>query len=211
MISFIPELKYLLLPTALFVSSFFPNQTPPNAPPVAADDSYSRHGDGLIGSVLTNDFDPDGDTLSPSVVTFPSHGQLFGVQSGSRIYRLTDSTFTGTDSFTYRACDPQQACSNIATVTIQIGNTGPTANADSYIVHGTTTVGPMLANDTDPEGDSLSYDFVTAPSHGSLSGMTQQDMKRYTPHQGYVGADSFTYRACAHFFGTCVLRPPRCR
>jgi pimeloyl-ACP methyl ester carboxylesterase len=185
-----------LLPAVWSVFSLFALHGSTNSPPVAADDQFALHSSGVIGSVLTNDFDPDHDPMSPVVETSPTHGQLFGVTAGSWFYRLTDSTFTGIDSFTYRACDPQQACSNLATVTITIGNQPPVGSSDSYIVHGTTTIGPMLINDSDPDGDVLSYNPLEGPFHGTLFGMTQPDMKRYTPNRAYVGPDSFTYKAC---------------
>ncbi len=73
----------------------------PNSPPVASDDSYTRHGDGTIGPVLANDFDPDGDRMTASAVTFPLHGSLSGLDGNSFYYTLSDTTFVGTDSFTY--------------------------------------------------------------------------------------------------------------
>jgi hypothetical protein len=65
----LPPLKLLsvvLVPSLLSVLGFL--SAPhggPNSPPVAAGDSYTIHGSAAIGSVLTNDFDPDGDPMSP--------------------------------------------------------------------------------------------------------------------------------------------------
>ena len=174
-------------------------QSAANSPPVAANDSYTRHGSGVIGSVLANDFDPDGDPMSPVVVTFPAHGQLFGLTSGSWLYSLKDLSFTGTDTFTYQACDIQQSCSNVATVTITVVNEPPLANNDTYTINGITNIGPMLANDFDPDGDQLMFTLLTLPGHGTLFGLAQPDRKSYRPNAGYVGTDSFTYKACDDF------------
>ncbi len=164
---------------------------------MASDDSYTRHGDGTIGPVLANDFDPDGDIMTASAVTFPSHGSLSGLDGNSFYYTLSDTTFVGTDSFTYRACDPQQACSNIATVTINVVNQPPVANNDAYTVHVNGTIGPLRVNDSDPDGDSLKTpEILTFPSHGTLFGLPDPDQKTYSANQGYVGPDSFTYRVC---------------
>ena len=44
-----------------------------SSPPVAVNDTFTRHGNGAIGNVLTNDSDPDGDALiGTDVVTFPN-------------------------------------------------------------------------------------------------------------------------------------------
>ncbi len=52
----------------------------------------------------------------------------------------------------------------------------------------------MLGNDTDPEGATLSAQLVTGPSHGTLT-LNSDGSFTYTPLAGYVGSDSFTYRA----------------
>ena len=164
---------------------------------MASDDSYTRHGNGTIGPVLANDSDPDGDRMTASAVTLPSHGSLSGLDGNSFYYTLSDTTFVGTDSFTYRACDPQQACSNIATVTINVVNQPPVANNDAYTVHVNGTIGPLRVNDSDPDGDSLKTpEILTFPSHGTLFGLPDPDKKTYSANQGYVGPDSFTYRVC---------------
>jgi RHS repeat-associated protein len=170
-----------------------------DSPPVANNDAYTRHGSGVIGSVLQNDNDPDGDSMSASIVTFPSHGSLSGLNPGSWFYSLSVSTYTGTDSFTYKAC-ALNVCSAPATVTITIVNQAPTAVNDSYTVHGSAVIGPMMVNDFDPDGDTLSWSFVSPPSHGSLFGVpvppNTPDMKRFDAANPYTGPDSFTYKVC---------------
>ncbi|HWN08496.1 MAG TPA: Ig-like domain-containing protein [Pyrinomonadaceae bacterium] len=175
------------------------SSAPVNSPPVAGDDTYTRHGNGVIGPLRQNDSDPDGDPMTVQLVTFPTHGNLSGLDGNSFHYSLTNQSFIGTDTFTYRACDNQSACSNVATVTINVVNQAPIAGDDSYTVHGITTIGPMMVNDFDPDGDSITWNLVTAPAHGSLFGLAQQDLKSYTPHQGYTGPDSFTYKMCDQF------------
>lgn len=186
----------VLLPALFSITSMFVFHSAPNSAPVAANDSYVRHGSGTIGSLLANDYDPDSDPIGVSIVTSPAHGTLYGAQPGYYTYSLTNSSWTGTDTFTYKACDPYQACSSVVTVTINVVNQAPVGNSDTYSVHGTTTIGPMLANDVDADGDTLSYDALTYPSHGTLYGLQQPDRKSYVPAQGYVGTDSFTYRVC---------------
>ena len=54
---------------------------------------------------------------------------------------------------------------------------------------------PVLANDTDPENDTLSVlsGSVSDPPHGTA--VIQGTGIRYTPDDNYVGPDSFTYQA----------------
>src|SRR5687767_5686319 len=98
-----------------------------DSPPVANNDTFNRHGSGAVGNVLTNDSDPDGDPLiSAEAVTQPTHGTISGLTAGSFQYQLTDSSFVGIDSFTYRACAAFNICSAPATVTINVVNQAPT-------------------------------------------------------------------------------------
>jgi hypothetical protein len=43
--------------------------------------------------------------------------------------------------------------------------------------------------------DGLDYSVVDLPTHGVLKAGTDQDRVLYYPHPGYVGSDSFTYKA----------------
>lgn len=172
-----------------------------NSPPTANDDTYTLHGNGTVGPLLQNDSDPDGNPMHVQIVTFPALGTLTGLGGGSYIYKR-NSQFFGTDTFTYKACDNSNACSNAATVTVNIVNQAPVAGDDSYIVHGGTSIGPMMANDSDPDGDPITWNLLTAPAHGTLVGMPSPapaDVKNFTPDYGYTGQDSFTYKVCDQF------------
>jgi VCBS repeat-containing protein len=176
-----------------------------NHTPVATNDSYSTNANTALTrsapGVLSNDTDADGDSLTASQVSGPSHGTLSLASNGSFTYTPTTS-FTGTDSFTYRAYD-SQAYSSAATVTITINATGgtnhtPVATNDSYSTNANTALtrsAPgVLSNDTDADGDSLTASQVSGPSHGTLS-LASNGSFTYTPTTSYTGTDSFTYRA----------------
>jgi hypothetical protein len=53
----------------------------------------------------------------------------------------------------------------------------------------------VLANDSDPDGDSLSVTDLTNPPHGSVVNDGGGTVT-YTPEAGYAGSDSFVYDAC---------------
>jgi VCBS repeat-containing protein len=93
-----------------------------NDAPVAVGDSYStEEGTALTVSapgVLSNDTDPDGDTLTASLVSGPGHGTLTLNGNGSFTYNPA-SDYSGSDSFSYQACDPGLLCGG-ATVSIQV-------------------------------------------------------------------------------------------
>ena len=72
-------------------------------------------------------------------------------------------------------------------------NTAPNATDDAASTGpGAAVVVPVLANDDDPDGDSLSVTSAAAPAHGSAAVNTNGTIT-YTPTTGYVGSDQFTY------------------
>ena len=77
-------------------------------------------------------------------------------------------------------------------------NTPPVANDNSYSVQSgntlTTAAPGVLGNDTDAEGSPLTAEVVATVAHGTLS-LAADGSFVYTPAAGYVGPDSFTYRA----------------
>jgi VCBS repeat-containing protein len=106
--------------------------TPPNSPPVAVDDAYTTNEDTPLSvaapGVLGNDTDTDGDTLTASVVSDPSHGSLTLNLDGSFSYTPA-ANFNGSDLFTYKSNDGQ-ADSNVATVSLTVAsvNDAPTVS-----------------------------------------------------------------------------------
>jgi ELWxxDGT repeat protein/VCBS repeat-containing protein len=82
-------------------------------------------------------------------------------------------------------------------------NNPPVAGADAYTADQDTALtlgaaGSVLANDTDADHDPLTASIVTGPTHGSLT-LNADGSFTYTPVAGYVGPDSFTYRASDGF------------
>ena len=77
-------------------------------------------------------------------------------------------------------------------------NTEPTSNGDAFSVTqgGTLNVGAsgVLGNDSDPDGDPLTATLDSAPTNGSVS-LRPDGGFTYTPKSGFVGTDSFNYRA----------------
>jgi Ca2+-binding RTX toxin-like protein len=78
-------------------------------------------------------------------------------------------------------------------------NTPPTAVNDAYATDEDTTLtvpAPgVLANDTDEEGDPLTAELVSGPSHASSFALNANGSFTYTPEVNFFGADTFTYRA----------------
>jgi VCBS repeat-containing protein len=176
----------------------------PNDPPVAQDDSFVFVEDTpLAGDVLADngvgvDNDPNGDSLSVSLVTGPAQGTLVLNTDGSFSYTPV-LNWNGVDSFIYRLSDSQGG-DDTATVTLTgtpvddpavAVNDSYAVGADTQLVVGTAT--GVLANDSDPEGDAFTASLVSTVAHGALT-LNPDGSFSYTPDAGYQGGDSFTYQ-----------------
>ena len=95
--------------------------TPKNRPPVANDDAYTTNEDTLLSAnVTTNDSDPDGDTMTASLVSSTSNGTLgFNPDGSGNFTYLPNPNWFGTDSFTYKLYDGK-VYSGVATATIVV-------------------------------------------------------------------------------------------
>lgn len=169
---------------------------PVNDPPVARDDRVvTASGVAVLVAVLDNDEDPDGDVLgAPVIVAAPAVG---GAVVEGRAIRVTPPTgVAGEVVFDYRTCDPSGLC-EVATVTVVVGvDRGPVAVDDvTTTVEGTVVVVPVLANDTDLDGDSLELEAVCSPRNGDVS--IEGQAVSYRPWAGFVGEDTFCYVVCA--------------
>ena len=171
--------------------------------PVAGDDTYSvRQGKTLnvaAPGVLSNDSDPNGATLTPTVVTNPQHGTVSLDPSGSFIY-VNNGASAPVDTFTYHDTS-SSGVSNTANVTINVTpDHKPNTTPDTYSVAfgGTLTVPApgVLANDTDADGDNLTAHLVagSGPQHGTLT-LASNGSFVYHHNGDPVAQDTFSYRA----------------
>lgn len=197
---------------------------PVNHPPEAGDDTFTMMENGSlslsVANLLANDRDPDGDSLSVAGFSQqPLHGALR--QHGDGFFTFTytpEAEFNGTDRFTYTLSDGNGG-TDTADVTIQVRpqsqptpppeppappappaspNQSPIARADAFSVSKNSSLliseTTLLANDSDPDGDSPRFIGVTdAPRHGQLLD-NRDGTWRYTPDEDYLGTDRFTYR-----------------
>jgi hypothetical protein len=166
-----------------------------NHPPVAASQSVNATEDAASAIVL-GATDPDGDPLTYSVVSGPSHGTLSG--SAPNLSYQPAANYSGADSLTFSASDGEFD-SNAATVsiTVQAVNDAPSATGEAYSLQagGTLTISApgVLANDSDIDSATLTAVLVSGVGQGSLN-LSANGSFTYTPPSGFSGSDSFTYR-----------------
>ncbi len=95
-------------------------------------------------------------------------------------------------------------------IAVKTTNAVPVAADDSYVVApggsldtAQAQVSGVLANDSDPDGDQLTAQLHTDPSHGSLV-LRADGSFVYTPNPLFDGTDSFTYLVNDGFFDSDV-------
>jgi len=128
--------------------------------------------------------------LTFAVVGNPAHGTLTG--AAPNLTYTPANGYAGSDSFTFKVNNGFQD-SNIATISITVSSptAAPTANNQSVTVLYQTPTAITLTG-SDPNGLPLTYILVSTSTHGGLSGTAPN--VTYTPNNGYIGPDSFTFK-----------------
>ncbi len=169
-----------------------------NNTPVAVADTYTTAEDTVLTvaapGVLSNDSDPDSDSIIVVVgsTVQPTHGTVALNSNGSFIYTPAADYF-GADSFVYTINDGRgKTATATAAINVTAVNDAPRAvNDTANVPVSTSLLIDVLANDTDPDGDTLTIVSATAPSHGTATagatGIT------YVPTASYTGSDTFNY------------------
>jgi Bacterial Ig domain/HYR domain len=124
-----------------------------------------------------HDFHIFGPGLDQVVSTVPQTGTV------TTTIHLTHGTYTF-------QCDPHKT---IMIGMFTVSDRPPVANDDSASTTsgGSTTI-PVLANDTDADGDSLTPSLVTPPAHGTAT-VNADGTITYAAPSSFAGTDTFTY------------------
>jgi len=171
--------------------------TTPNTAPNARNNTYNNIQEDSTGNtlnVLSNDEDADGDTMTIISRTNPSQGGTVTIDAGALSYSPR-ANFSGQETFSYTISDGRGGTDS-ANVTINVvgANDAPNAVDDSYTVDRGSSGNNLavLANDTDPENNSLSITGLSATSNGGTVSIAGASLT-YTPAANFSGTDSFTY------------------
>lgn len=146
-----------------------------NEPPVARPDTATTRADlPIVVDVLRNDEDPDGDVLLVTEISAVSNGAVVEATGDRRAVQVTPRAgSTERISFEYTISDGRGEADS-ATVDVDVrdrvdGNGAPVAVTDAVTARAGSSVSlNAIANDADPDGDSITLVDVVAPS-GSVS------------------------------------------
>jgi hypothetical protein len=165
---------------------------PVEDPPVAANDIATTDEDTPVTiSVLANDVDPDGDPLT--VTTAMASNGTVTINADGTIGYMPNANFNGTDTITYTISDGNGGASTATvTVTVKAVNDPPLVVGDTASTDEDTPVTiPVLANDTDADGDPLTVTAATG-ANGTVT-INADGTISYIPNANFNGIDTITY------------------
>ncbi|WP_299558530.1 Hint domain-containing protein [uncultured Sulfitobacter sp.] len=170
---------------------------PENAAPVAEDDTARTDEETEVTiSVLANDSDPEGDPLS---VTGASSANGEAVVNADGTVTFTPAAgFNGDAVINYTITDGNggfdDAVVNVTVDPAASGNTPPVTTNDTAITNqGAPVVIEVLANDSDPDGDTLTVHTATSPD-GDVA-LNDDGTITFTPAADFNGSAEITYAA----------------
>ena len=149
-------------------------------------------------SVLVNDKNFVGGSLSPTVIIQPLHGTVALSNDGTYTYTPAPN-FNGEDSFKYEVCndiDPKSCGQAVVTIAVLPVVDPIMATPDNAAVNEDNVLhaASVLANDVNVDGGTLRAVVKDSPQHGILV-LNSDGSYTYTPAANYNGSDSFTYEA----------------
>jgi len=172
--------------------------TPVDDAPVANPDSFATGFNAPLtvaqAVLLANDTDVDTTTLTVTAVTASAGGHGTPALSESNVVFTPDAGFVGAASFTYTVSDG--SLTSVGTVTVTVGADQPPVAVDDAVTtaEGVTAViadATLLANDTDPDGQTPAISEVANAVHGTVSHTGTQ--VTFVPEPGYNGPAGFDY------------------
>lgn len=148
--------------------------------------------------VIANDDVGDTGPVTITATTTPVAGGTVTCTTTSCTY-TPPSGFSGTDGFTYTITDAVGRSASASVTVGVVGNHAPIAvdDAISAIEDGPAVSGDLSGNDTEIDGEALTYTAtpVVAPTKGTVA-IAADGTFTYTPAAGESGTDTFTYEVC---------------
>jgi cysteine-rich repeat protein len=182
--------RYPLLLVLALAAACGDNQKP-NRPPTVADVSVTTAEDTAVAITVSPE-DANGDALEITF-TAPSNGSLAG--TGASVMYTPKANFAGEETFKVTVSDGQATTIATITVTVQPVNDSPVAGNDTATTDENTPLtiaaSPLLANDSDVDGQTLTITAVSGAVSGTvaLSGTNVV----FTPEADFSGSASFQY------------------
>lgn len=173
--------------------------TAPNERPVSDSQSVTLQSGEPIAIKLKGS-DPDGDSITFSIVDEPKHGTIenFDSTAGTLTYSPADE-YHGKDRLTFKVNDGQEdSFLGEVSVTVEESSSDLTMEDMQVEVTEDSEIVIFLTAGNE-DSSSISFEIVDRPSHGSLGELKPYDKTSsyvtYTPLPNFNGTDFFTAKA----------------
>ncbi|EKO3812850.1 tandem-95 repeat protein, partial [Vibrio harveyi] len=166
---------------------------PINDAPVAVDDTVTTDEDTAVTiDVLANDSDPENDTLTITAASVPTEQGTVAIVDGKLVFTPAEN-FNGDATISYTVSDGQLTDDATVAVTVNPVNDAPVAVNDTVATDEDTAVTiDVLANDSDPENDTLTITAASVPAEQGT--VTIVDGKLvFTPAENFNGDATISY------------------
>ncbi len=144
-----------------------------------------------------SDVDDNLDLSTLAIISEVSNGSVQFTSSTGQVIYTPNSSYFGSDQFTYEICDDNEICSS-GVVTITVSNEVPTSeDTDLTIDEDEPIVVNILEIVNDPQNNinSSSLRIITNPENGEGEVLSNGRI-RYTPNNNYSGEDELVYEIC---------------
>jgi hypothetical protein len=161
--------------------------------------SFESNSINSLESITNNDSDTDSETSIISrfsIKSSPSNGTISFID-GIPHY-TPNNNYIGGDTLTYKingeGHEPLDSLDATISITVVKSNTAPVAIEDSATTNEDTTVKiEVLSNDTDSDGDALTYSNITISQASNGAVFVDGNSLKYSPNSNYNGSDQFSY------------------
>ncbi|NMO16819.1 tandem-95 repeat protein [Pyxidicoccus fallax] len=144
-------------------------------------------------TLLANDTDADGDSLTVTAVGTATHGAV--TLAGGSVTFTPEANFSGTATFEYTVSDGTSTRAATVTVTVHPVQDAPVAVADGASTDEDTLlyipVATLLANDTDADGAPFVVAAVGTATHGTVT--LAGGNVTFIPEADFFGTATFEY------------------
>ncbi|MGI0012849.1 MAG: Ig-like domain-containing protein [Nitrososphaera sp.] len=158
-------------------------------------DSVSLNEDSSTNiDILSNVFDPDGDSLTITSLTQPSNGVAV-LNPDNTVTYIPTADFYGQDSFSFTVTGADgESISGTVDITINPVNDVPLTEDMTVMLDEDESAEIQLIN-IDVDQDSITYLIVSPPEHGIVTIVDGSGgILQYTPHSNYFGSDTFSFQ-----------------
>ena len=186
--------NWLLLSTSALVLSACGGGSESNSAPTFQQSSYTLAvKEDSSAKITVTASDTNNDALTYSLDNAPANAQATINSANGEITYQPNANFNGTDKFTVAVTDGTAVTSVEVTVNIEAVNDLPALDADQLLVSGgEVKKGQLTAVDVD--GDTLTYELVTAPENGQMTIDTNTGEVTYKVNDIVSVADSFVVK-----------------